>query len=135
MRIVVASSGPYDFLGSKHFREAEGHRFDRLRVVQDGKTFGFVQDDYKWTSPFTEGIKGQQDAALFALHECGHAAVAHALGLRVYSVELSAVGGFCRLQMTRRPRDTGLVYSAGLAVQILLLLLTPIYRAEKFETI
>jgi len=63
-------------------------------------------------------------AALFALHECGHAAVAHALGLRVYSVELSAVGGFCRLQMTRRPRDTWLVYSAGLAVQILLLLLT-----------
>ena len=63
-------------------------------------------------------------AVLFALHECGHAAVAHALGLRVYSVELSAVGGFCRLQMTRRPRDTWLVYSAGLAAQILLLLLT-----------
>ena len=63
-------------------------------------------------------------AALFGLHECGHAAVAHALGLQVYSVELSAVGGFCRLQMTRRPRDTWLVYSAGLAVQILLLLLT-----------
>ena len=63
-------------------------------------------------------------AALFGLHECGHAAVAHALGLQVYSVELSAVGGFCRLQTTRRPRDTWLVYSAGLAVQILLLLLT-----------
>ncbi len=63
-------------------------------------------------------------AVLFGLHECGHAAVAHALGLQVYSVELSALGGFCRLQMTRRPRDTWLVYSAGLAVQMLLLLLT-----------
>ncbi len=63
-------------------------------------------------------------AALFALHECGHAVVAHALGLRVYSVELSGIGGFCRVQTMRRTRDTWLVYSAGLGVQILLLLLT-----------
>jgi transcriptional regulator of nitric oxide reductase len=65
--IFVASNGPYNFLGTKYFREADGRRFDRLRLVQDGQTFGFVQDDYKWTSPFAEGIKGQQDAALFAL--------------------------------------------------------------------
>ena len=30
--IVVASNGPYDYLGSKYYREADGHRFDRLRV-------------------------------------------------------------------------------------------------------
>jgi NosR/NirI family nitrous oxide reductase transcriptional regulator len=67
--IVVASNGPYDFLGTKYFKAAEGRRFDRLRVVQDGKTFGFVQEDYKTlgTSPRGEGLRGQQDAGLFAL--------------------------------------------------------------------
>jgi NosR/NirI family transcriptional regulator, nitrous oxide reductase regulator len=65
--IFVASTGPYDFLGKKFFQDAEGHRFDRLRVVQDGQTFGFVQDDYQFLNPFAEGIKGQQDAGLFAL--------------------------------------------------------------------
>jgi NosR/NirI family nitrous oxide reductase transcriptional regulator len=65
--IFVGSSGPYDFLGTKYFRDSDGHRFDRLRVVQDGKTFAFVQDDYHWLNPYTEGIKGQQNAALFAL--------------------------------------------------------------------
>jgi len=65
--IFVAATGPYDFIGTKHLQEAEGRRFDRLRVVQDGKTFGFVEDNYKWISPFTEGIKGQQNAGLFAL--------------------------------------------------------------------
>jgi NosR/NirI family transcriptional regulator, nitrous oxide reductase regulator len=65
--IFVASNGPYDFLGKKFFQDAEGHRFDRLRVVQDGQTFGFVQDDYQFLNPFAEGIKGEQDAGLFAL--------------------------------------------------------------------
>jgi NosR/NirI family nitrous oxide reductase transcriptional regulator len=66
--IFVAASGPYDFLGTKYTREADGHRFDRLRVVQEGQTFGFVQDDYKWINPYAEGIQGrQQSAALFAL--------------------------------------------------------------------
>jgi NosR/NirI family nitrous oxide reductase transcriptional regulator len=67
--IVVASNGPYDFLGNKYFKEAEGRRFDRLRVVQDGQTFGFVQTDYQvlGTSPYAEGIRKQQHAGLFAL--------------------------------------------------------------------
>jgi NosR/NirI family transcriptional regulator, nitrous oxide reductase regulator len=66
--IFVASSGPYDFLGTKYVREEEGHRFDRLRVVQDGRTFSFVQNDYHWLNPYAEGIKGhQQSAALFAM--------------------------------------------------------------------
>jgi NosR/NirI family nitrous oxide reductase transcriptional regulator len=65
--IFVASSGPYDFLGNKFFLDSEGHRFDRLRVVQDGKTFGFVQDDYRWTTLTAEGIHGVQSAGLFRL--------------------------------------------------------------------
>jgi NosR/NirI family transcriptional regulator, nitrous oxide reductase regulator len=65
--VFVASNGPYDFLGKKFFLESEGHRFDRLRVVQDGRTFSFVQDDYQFLNPFAEGIRGEQDAGLFAL--------------------------------------------------------------------
>ena len=65
--IFVASSGPYDFLGTKYVRDSEGRRFDRLRVIQDGQIFGFVQDDYQWINPFGEGIQGMQDAGLFAL--------------------------------------------------------------------
>jgi transcriptional regulator of nitric oxide reductase len=61
--IYVASNGPYDFLGTKYFRESEGNRFDRLRVIQDGKTFGFVQNDYSYATP----IEGQQVTGLFSL--------------------------------------------------------------------
>ena len=61
--IYVASNGPYDFLGTKYFRESEGNRFDRLRVIQDGKTFSFVQNDYAYATP----IEGQQVTGLFAL--------------------------------------------------------------------
>ena len=61
--IFVASNGPYDFLGTKYFQESEGNRFDRLRVIQDGKTFGFVQNDYSFATP----IQGQQVTGLFAL--------------------------------------------------------------------
>jgi transcriptional regulator of nitric oxide reductase len=61
--IFVASNGPYDFLGTKYFRESEGNRFDRLRVIQGGKTFGFAQNDYSYATP----IQGQQVTGLFAL--------------------------------------------------------------------
>jgi transcriptional regulator of nitric oxide reductase len=61
--IYVASNGPYDFLGTKYFRESEGNRFDRLRVTQSGKTFGFVQKDYAYATP----VEGQQVTGLFAL--------------------------------------------------------------------
>ena len=61
--IYVASNGPYDFLGTKYFRESEGNRFDRLRVIQDGKTFRFVQKDYSYATP----VEGQQVTGLFAL--------------------------------------------------------------------
>src|SRR5215813_7128071 len=62
--IFIASNGPYNFLGTRYFQEG---RFDRLRVIQDGKTFQFRQDDYQWVNPFGEGIRGQEDAGLFAL--------------------------------------------------------------------
>jgi NosR/NirI family nitrous oxide reductase transcriptional regulator len=65
--IFVASKGPYNFLGKKFFVASEGNRFDRFRVVQDDKTFSFVQADYRLLNPFAEGIKGQEDAGLFVL--------------------------------------------------------------------
>ena len=61
--IFVASTGRYDFIGTKYFRASEGYLFDRLRVVQDGRTFRFVQDDYSFAVP----IEGQQLAGLFKL--------------------------------------------------------------------
>jgi NosR/NirI family transcriptional regulator, nitrous oxide reductase regulator len=65
--IFVASKGPYNFLGKKFFVASEGNRFDRFRIVQDDKTFTFVQRDYRLLNPFAEGIKGQEDAGLFVL--------------------------------------------------------------------
>ena len=66
--IFVASNGPYDFLGTKHYREADGRRFDRLRVVQDGQTLGFVHNDYqRLGTGAAEGIRAQQNAGLFTL--------------------------------------------------------------------
>ncbi len=66
--IFVASNGPYDFLGTKHYREAEGRRFDRLRIVQGGQTIGFVHDDYqRLGTGAAEGIRAQENAGLFAL--------------------------------------------------------------------
>jgi NosR/NirI family nitrous oxide reductase transcriptional regulator len=66
--VFVASRGPYDFRGKKFFLDSEGNRFDRLRVVQDGKTFSFVQGDYQWINPYADGIRGMQEAGVFALH-------------------------------------------------------------------
>jgi NosR/NirI family transcriptional regulator, nitrous oxide reductase regulator len=67
--ILVASNGPYDFLGNKYFKAAEGYRFDRVRVVQDGQTFSFVKDDHKGiaTSPRSPGLRRQENASLFAM--------------------------------------------------------------------
>jgi NosR/NirI family nitrous oxide reductase transcriptional regulator len=71
--IFVASNGPYDFLGTKHYREAEGRRFDRLRVVQGEQTFSFVHDDYqRLGTGAAEGIRAQQNAGIFALPANAH---------------------------------------------------------------
>ena len=40
--IFVASNGPYDLVGTKHFRQSDGYRFDRIRVVQGDETFWFT---------------------------------------------------------------------------------------------
>jgi transcriptional regulator of nitric oxide reductase len=65
--IILAAMGPFNFLGTKFFRASEGNRFDRLRLVQDGKVFGFVQKDYQWTYIINAGAKGPQTSGLFAL--------------------------------------------------------------------
>ncbi|MGE4256661.1 MAG: 4Fe-4S binding protein [Xanthobacteraceae bacterium] len=66
--IFVASNGPYDFLDTK-YRAADGRRFDRLRVVQDGQIVDFARDGFRRlrTSRDNEGIRAQQDAGLLAL--------------------------------------------------------------------
>jgi NosR/NirI family nitrous oxide reductase transcriptional regulator len=61
--IIVASRGPYDFFGTNYVKPSEGNRFDRLRVIQDGKTFNFVQSDYTYAVP----VQGYEFTALFAL--------------------------------------------------------------------
>jgi transcriptional regulator of nitric oxide reductase len=61
--IYIASNGPYDFFGTNYFKPTEGNRFDRFRVIQNGKTFRFVQSDYTYAVPVT----GQQLAGLFVL--------------------------------------------------------------------
>lgn len=60
--IIIASRGPYDFFGTKYVQASEGYRFDRLRVIQGGKTFRFVQNDYTYAVP----MPGYQSAGLFA---------------------------------------------------------------------
>ena len=66
--IFVASNGPYDFLGPK-YRDTEGRRFDRLRVIQDGQIIEAASGGYRrlGTGRGGEGIRGQQDAGLIAL--------------------------------------------------------------------
>jgi NosR/NirI family nitrous oxide reductase transcriptional regulator len=61
--IIVASRGPYDFLGTKYVQASEGNRFDRLRLVQDGKRFSLVQSEYTYAVP----VPGYDFSALFAL--------------------------------------------------------------------
>src|SRR5437763_2051697 len=61
--IYVASNGPYNFLGTKYYQSATGNRFDRLRVIQNGKIFNFVERDYTYAVP----VKGQELAGLFEL--------------------------------------------------------------------
>jgi len=61
--IFIASNGPYNFFGNKYTEASEGNRFDRLRLVQGGRTFSFVQKDYTYAVP----APGQQLAGLFEL--------------------------------------------------------------------
>ena len=59
--IFMASNGPYDFHGTSHFWKADGYRFNRIRIVQDGRTIGFVHDDYqRLLSGAASGLQAQQ---------------------------------------------------------------------------
>jgi ATP-dependent Clp protease adapter protein ClpS/Zn-dependent protease len=67
--------------------------------------------------------------ALISIHELGHFAAARSLGLKVFSVDISGLGGQCNVQAPRGVRDTLLVFSAGLLAQCVLFLLTLLYIA------
>jgi ATP-dependent Clp protease adapter protein ClpS len=64
---------------------------------------------------------------LVIIHECGHLLAATILGLRVFSVEISGVGGLCRLERPHNVLQSVLVYSAGLFAQAATLLGTIAY--------
>jgi transcriptional regulator of nitric oxide reductase len=66
--IAVASSGPYDFLGDDYVRAAKGFRFDRIRVVQESRSYHFVSGDFlRLDTRAHDGFLSQHYAALFAL--------------------------------------------------------------------
>jgi NosR/NirI family nitrous oxide reductase transcriptional regulator len=65
--IFIASNGPYDFLDAR-YRSADGRRFERMRVVQDGQVIDAARDGFRRLGAGRgEGIRGQQHAALLAL--------------------------------------------------------------------
>jgi hypothetical protein len=61
--------------------------------------------------------------ALILLHEAGHFVAARCVGLKVLSVELSGTSGKCEVQAPRRVGDVLFVFSAGLALQAVLLVI------------
>ena len=66
---------------------------------------------------------------LIAIHEAGHFFAARSLGLAVFSIEISGLGGQCKIQPPRAIRDTLFVVSAGLLAQCALLLATVLFIA------
>jgi NosR/NirI family transcriptional regulator, nitrous oxide reductase regulator len=66
--IFMASNGPHDFHGTSHFWKADGYRFNRVRIVQDGRTIGFVHEDYQpLLVGAAEGLQAQNAAGLFTV--------------------------------------------------------------------
>jgi len=71
--IFAASNGPYDFHGTSHWWKADGYRFNRIRIVQDGQATGFVHQDYQpLLTGAAEGIQSQREAGLFTLPATAH---------------------------------------------------------------
>lgn len=62
-------------------------------------------------------------AALILVHELGHFAAARALGLKVFAINVSGLGGSCLTQVPRDVKGTFLLFSAGLVAQAVLLVL------------
>jgi ATP-dependent Clp protease adapter protein ClpS len=67
---------------------------------------------------------------LVLAHECGHLFTAVSMGLKVFSLEVSGLGGACRIERPRSLGQSVSVYSAGLLVQGAILLLTCLYVAQ-----
>jgi transcriptional regulator of nitric oxide reductase len=66
--IFMASNGPYDFHGTRHFWEEHGFRFDRVRIVQESRTIGFLHTDYyRLLTGAAVGFQAQQEAGIFVL--------------------------------------------------------------------
>lgn len=64
---------------------------------------------------------------LVIIHEAGHVLAAVALRLKVFTVEISGVGGLCRIERPRRVRQSVFVYTAGLLAQALVFAITLAY--------
>jgi ATP-dependent Clp protease adapter protein ClpS len=64
-----------------------------------------------------------------AIHEGGHFVAARLSGLRVFAIEISGMGGTCRVERPHRVRQSVVIYSAGLIAQSVLFLLTQFYLA------
>jgi hypothetical protein len=64
--IVVGANGAYDIRGSAYRKQENGYLFDRLRLVQGGKTIQFHKDRYQWISTGGgTGIRSLDQAMLF----------------------------------------------------------------------
>ena len=59
---------------------------------------------------------------LVVVHELGHWVAARSLGLRVHVLELVWLGGQVRIDPPQRPRDVFIVYGAGIAAQLVVLM-------------
>lgn len=64
---------------------------------------------------------------LVIIHEAGHVLAAVALRLKVFTVEISGVGGLCRIERARRVRHSVFVYTAGPLAQALVFSITLAY--------
>ena len=70
---------------------------------------------------------------LVVIHECGHLFAAAWVGLRIFAVEISGLGGLCRVERPRNSRQSLIVYAAGLIAQAILFLGTIGYL-KAFDT-
>jgi ATP-dependent Clp protease adapter protein ClpS len=64
---------------------------------------------------------------LVIIHEAGHLLAAITVRVKVLTIEISGVGGLCRIERPRTVRHSVFVYSAGLLAQALVFLLTLAY--------
>lgn len=64
---------------------------------------------------------------LILIHEAGHAWAARFFRLKVFAVELSGVGGLCRLSCSQSVTQAAVIYSAGIVAQLLLLFMTLLF--------